>query len=1745
MADLAARLKAVQTHQETETEEDLTKLTLADLENEKITFGEAHAGQTYRQAWKDQEWVKFMTRRYGRSKKPAHRRFLRYVELQIEKMEAAQNQLPVNPRGRGSGSPAPQAKPRARPTEMPNGQAVDIVSLDGEFDEEEESSTEMYEFPTMNSQAETTESIQALQVRMLSEVFSSENSPLTQQVNHLNGKAFRFGYRQGDLETVSGRRHLFEQICRHRPRHIWYSPTCGPWSSWSNLNASRSLFHHELYQQIRSDMLYQVALGILLFRHQMASGDHFHWEQPGRSLMFRLSQMSEIHRYTRACELDLRRFGLTDPQNGKPIKKSLIILTTNQSMFQRFHGLKCQHDHEHQTLEGSTNTSSGRVLRTQYSEVYPRRFARAVAHVLTKQLQEWPVNWQPGMLALQSTEPCLVSGIRKSTKAKFIRSDVIYPETRASPDAKRRKVTGKQGEMPSLESCQQVIQSVSSQTPRVGKVEITDHVIIQHLQDLFPNRIIQRVIACRGTDRTMGPPSGMMTQEAPHRRALMVLRNNGQVAVEKHWERWDQLSKRQLIRPGHACRLNITMFGSDHPDISHASSSSAPVPNRTESSAAAEPRIEASPVPDQSAVRDHAVPQGVSHPESPEETSVERNPEANHSQQGVYFKMLPRWEQQWLLRVHKNLGHPSNDRLTKALQMQGAHPGLVQAAQELACPICKSQEPPKTAKPARLKPILDFNHRIFLDGIDWTNSKGKTFHLYHILDAGTNYHVAVVAPSKSAEALVDFINKYWISWAGPPQELFVDAGTEMNSTLFEQFTNRFGIQCSTSEPDSHWKNGRIERHGRFLQDMLTKVDLEHPVSSYQDLQTSLNQCTHAKNSLSVRKGYAPEVIVFGKHTRLPGSVLSDDSIPSHLHALADEDPEIQPNEFRHMLMLRESARRAYHAADNNDVLRRAGLHRSCPDRGKYHRGEWVMLWRLDQSQDPPRHKWFGPLRVIIQDGSNTVWCTNAGKLYRGAPEHIRRAVPEEGQPDGPELPTDMTQFHRQIQSMSQGTSTEQDIPEPVSIHNPQEQSSPSQPAATEPATEVTPPASHTEESIVQPEPESEGPMSESHEPSIKESDDEGLTTVSLVCTDQPTVLQEPNPDQCAWRCEFDVSVPVPLQEHHPDEAESWALLATSAKKQRTEVRLSELSKEEKAQFATAKETEVQNWIKTGTITKVLRDQIPNSEVMRCRWILTWKETDSPGNSPGQPKGRKAKARVVILGYMDPSLEEIPRDSPTLGRTSKMIVYQTVSSHNWVLQSFDVKAAFLQGKPQENRLIIIDPVPELRKAMNMSSQELGKLNKGAYGLVDAPYMWFCTLVEEMVKLNFEPSPMDPCLFVLRHPSQGTTPGKLAGIVGVHVDDGVGGGDEYFQAQLKKLEAKFPFGGHKQSNFTFTGIDVQQHGDYSITLSQSKYVCKIPPIRIDVNRKTQLTSPVTEEERLALRGLIGSLQYASTHTRPDLSSRLSLLQSSINKATVETLCEGNKLLHEAKHHHDVAITIKPIGPDDLRFMAFSDASFSSHNKPDSHAGHIIVATHKEINMNVQCPISPLTWGSKKIQRVVTSTLAAETMALASSVDQLSWLRIFWSWIHDPRTQWRKPDETLPKLPSAISVATPYEYPDLSITDCKSLFDLISRTAPPTCSEYRVQLVARAIKEALEEGTKLRWVHTGAQLADALTKAMEAHFLRATLKHGSYRLTDEEALLKTRANTKDRIRWLKASSEAASHGSESNTSSETTKI
>ena len=240
-------------------------------------------------------------------------------------------------------------------------------------------------------------------------------------------------------------------------------------------------------------------------------------------------------------------------------------------------------------------------------------------------------------------------------------------------------------------------------------------------------------------------------------------------------------------------------------------------------------------------------------------------------------------------------------------------------------------------------------------------------------------------------------------------------------------------------------------------------------------------------------------------------------------------------------------------------------------------------------------------------------------------------------------------------------------------------------------------------------------------------------------------------------------------------------------------------------------------------------------------------------------------------------------------------------------------------------------------------------------------------------------------------------------------------------------------------------------------QEQYVKDIRPIKIAKERKLTPTAPVTEEERQGLRALIGSLQYAAVN---DIASRLGWLQSQINKATMSTLSEGNTILHETKVHSDVTIKFQPIPIDDIRFVAFSDASFASSKNPDSHQGMMIMASHKKIAENHSCPVNPLIWHLKKIQKVVVSTLSAEAMSLAGAVDSLTWLRLYWAWLRDDNCKWQLADETLLRLPPAFAAIPPMNdstdsQPPVSLqnvisilpekiqsiitTDCKSLFDL----------------------------------------------------------------------------------------------------------
>ena len=134
-------------------------------------------------------------------------------------------------------------------------------------------------------------------------------------------------------------------------------------------------------------------------------------------------------------------------------------------------------------------------------------------------------------------------------------------------------------------------------------------------------------------------------------------------------------------------------------------------------------------------------------------------------------------------------------------------------------------------------------------------------------------------------------------------------------------------------------------------------------------------------------------------------------------------------------------------------------------------------------------------------------------------------------------------------------------------------------------------------------------------------------------------------------------------------------------KERIEVKWSDLNAEDRQKCSAAKDKELNSWLDHNTVKRVAAGTLQPEEVMKCRWILVWKPPDSPGGE------RKAKARLVVLGFTDPGLSYVPNDAPPLSKDGRMLLLQAGSSHGWSLLNFDSSTAFLKGEGDGRKLLL--------------------------------------------------------------------------------------------------------------------------------------------------------------------------------------------------------------------------------------------------------------------------------------------------------------------------------------------------------------------------------------------------------------------------------------------------------------------------
>ena len=121
-----------------------------------------------------------------------------------------------------------------------------------------------------------------------------------------------------------------------------------------------------------------------------------------------------------------------------------------------------------------------------------------------------------------------------------------------------------------------------------------------------------------------------------------------------------------------------------------------------------------------------------------------------------------------MLKLHQNLGHPSNEQLVRVLRHSKATQQAIDCAKSLECTMCMNHKAPAAALPANIREPLAFNDRIGLD-VKHVNSwkPGIRVPCINIVDYGTSFQVMVpIYTKESSEVIKQVLQDHWIAWAG-------------------------------------------------------------------------------------------------------------------------------------------------------------------------------------------------------------------------------------------------------------------------------------------------------------------------------------------------------------------------------------------------------------------------------------------------------------------------------------------------------------------------------------------------------------------------------------------------------------------------------------------------------------------------------------------------------------------------------------------------------------------------------------------------------------------------------------------------------------------------------------------------------------------------------------------------------------------------------------------------------------------
>ncbi|CAI7923623.1 unnamed protein product [Closterium sp. NIES-54] len=325
---------------------------------------------------------------------------------------------------------------------------------------------------------------------------------------------------------------------------------------------------------------------------------------------------------------------------------------------------------------------------------------------------------------------------------------------------------------------------------------------------------------------------------------------------------------------------------------------------------------------------------------------------------------------------------------------------------------------------------------------------------------------------------------------------------------------------------------------------------------------------------------------------------------------------------------------------------------------------------------------------------------------------------------------------------------------------------------------------------------------------------------------------------------------------------------------------------------------------------------------------------------------------------------------------------------------DITTAFLNGIILEE-LYMLQP-----EGLDDGSGRVCRLKKAIYGLKQAPRAWYHKLEETLLAGGFKKSECDHSLFLLQEKEHFL-------MLLVYVDDILlfSKSSAMIERVEEMLEMQFKCSKMGDVKY-YLGMHVERDLEKGVLrLHQRKYCEGLPEkygLQDGGKLATRLPSGFTvepcadeevvgESDRKLFHSMVGALNYAANHTRPDIAFATSRLASVVSRPSHEQLEAAKRLVRYVSATASVGLEYSAVrqrlqrgaadlGKGEMLLTCYTDASFNSVKADGTSIGGYVCLFGG----------GAFSWRSKKQNEVGQSSCETEYMALHHGAKEVVWLR-----------------------------------------------------------------------------------------------------------------------------------------------------------